>query len=296
MNEDERFNDVKRLLDLTIERLESLFRSSESSEDTRSGNGWNPAEIPLKTYVIEPIPADRAFKIAESNKTRLFATGMARFLRPRQEQVKIEEPVVLKLIPFWKVQGFHECLFLRSSSYEVRVPDDVVAVEVEGKVRSLRTRYGSLGILARLQDFIARLVRRRMVQRTKFLRLEGGNELARQLTYGSLVLNGKGDHDIEVEDLLTRKTPKQRLSCPSDFKLSRVVTEVLPSEITKEKVVMKLHARIVKQPRDYDRIVDNRFEITELSLFYVPRFIFRLSNLMQTKTLSVDGVTGEILG
>ena len=56
MSTDDRFEEIKRLLDSTINEFQSLFESAGGFEDARIGNGWTPDKIKPVIYYLPPKP------------------------------------------------------------------------------------------------------------------------------------------------------------------------------------------------------------------------------------------------
>lgn len=137
MSVDDRFDEIKRLLDSTINEFQALFQSAGGFEDSRVGNGWVPEKVTPEVYFLEPKPLEELAGVAEARKRALFSNRVMRLLKTKDAD--IQKPVVprLKLIPFWRVKGYHECFYFRGNSYKIDLPDDVVAVELEGKIRDL---------------------------------------------------------------------------------------------------------------------------------------------------------------
>jgi hypothetical protein len=51
----------------------------------------------------------------------------------------------------------------------------------------------------------------------------------------------------------------------------------------------------VKPPPVFNKILTNRFEVTELSLLELPVYVFRYRYLGRAKEIRIHGVTGELL-
>jgi hypothetical protein len=62
-----------------------------------------------------------------------------------------------------------------------------------------------------------------------------------------------------------------------------------------EDAVRFLHGKLVKPPTVFNKILTNRFEVTELSLIELPVYVFRYKYLGREKELRIHGVTGELL-
>jgi hypothetical protein len=59
--------------------------------------------------------------------------------------------------------------------------------------------------------------------------------------------------------------------------------------------VRLLHSRVVKPPPVFNKILTNRFEVTELTLLELPVYVFRYRYLGREKEIRIHGVTGELL-
>ena len=100
-------------------------------------------------------------------------------------------------------------LLFRGNSYKVTLPDDVVAVEVEGKVRDL------VGEESTESQRIASLTKRLLGRRepsTKSIRLGEVTELAYMFKEGSLFVNAEGKEDLEAEAFFEGNIPLQKVT------------------------------------------------------------------------------------
>lgn len=291
MSTDDRFEEIKRLLDSTVSEFQSLFESAGGFEDSRVGNGWNPEEIVPEIYFLQPRPLAELAKIAEERKRALFRNRVLSFLRPGEHEVGLVGEPNLNLISFWLVKGFHECFYFRGSSYKIDLPDDVVAVEVEGKIRDLlgRDSTDSLGI----SGLTKRLLGRREWPGVKSFHLNGATELAYMYREGSFFVNADGKEDLEAEAFFEGKLPLQKIS-QQELAKQFPDARLGPSSISKEELVRRLHASIVKPPSTFTKILSNRFQITTLAEYLMPVFSFTFECNGQRKELSVHGFTGGV--
>ena len=291
MSKDDRFEEIKRLLDSTVSEFQSLFQSAGGFEDSRVGNGWDPEQIAPEVYFLPPKPEADLTKIAQERKRSLFRNRVLSFLKPLEREVQLLGKPVLKFVPFWVIKGFHECFYFRGSSYRIDLPEDVVAVEVEGKIRDLAGRES--GDSQSLSGLTRRLLGRRDSGGARFFRLSEVTELAYMYREGSFFLNAEGKEDLEAELFFEGEPPLEETSPPQiakqfpDAKLS-------PSLISKEELVRKLHSSIVKPPATFSKILSNRFQITTLVEYLVPVFLFTFESRGQRKELLLQGFTGGI--
>lgn len=291
MSSDDRFEEIKRLLDSTINEFQTLFESAGGFEDSRVGNGWAPEKIAPEIYYLPPKPLPELIKTAEARKRQLFKNRVFSFIKPKDQDVKTAERPKLKLIPFWRVRGFHECFYFRGNDYKIDLPHDVVAVEVEGKIRDL------IGLDTGDGQGIANLARRFLGRKessaTKSFRLNDVTELAYMYDESSLFVNAHGKEDLEAEAFFDRALPLRKTSV-EELALNYPGVEIVTDSVTKEDLVRRLHSLIVKPPATFTKILSNRFQVSQLSQYLMPVYSFVFERRGQRKTISVHGYTGGI--
>jgi hypothetical protein len=292
MSEDERLTKIKDLLDSTLAEFESVFESAGTFDQSRVGNGWTPSSIPVQMYAIDEIPRDQATKIAESRKARAF--GPVGWFRLRSGRIQAAGEPTLAFFPFWRVRGYHECFYFRGKTYTVTVPDDVIALQVGRQIRGLTSqakasRPAVRGIVAR--------IRRRVLARPepRYFTLDGATELAYQFGEGSILVNGEGNEDISMEYLLEKKPQMHKIEKTDQPPDEESKTRFVPLSMKAEDAVRLLHSRVVRPPPVFNKILTNRFEVTELSLLELPVYVFRYRYLGREKEIRIHGVTGELL-
>jgi hypothetical protein len=289
LSADDRFEEIKRLLDSTVSEFQSLFESAGGFEDSRVGNGWNPEKIVTEIYFLQPKPLSQLTKIAEERKRSLFRNRIFSFLKPPEHEVQLVGKPSLKLISFWLIKGFHECFYFRGSSYKIDLPEDVVAVEVEGKIRDLVGRESSDS--QSITGLTRRLLGRREWAGVKSFHLNDVTELAYMYKEGSFFVNAEGKEDLEAEAFFEGKPPLQEMShqeVARQFPDARLA----PTSMSKEELVRRLHALIVRPPASFSKILSNRFQITTLAEYLMPVFSFTFECRGQRKELLVHGFTG----
>lgn len=291
MSTDDRFEEIKRLLDSTVSEFQSLFESAGGFEDSRVGNGWTPERIVPEIYLLQPKPLEEFTRIAEERKRSLFRHRILSFLKPLEHEVHLVGKPHLKLIPFWLIKGFHECFYFRGNSYKIDLPEDVVAVEVEGKIRDLVGR--ELSDVQGMAGLTRRLLGRRDWSGVKSFRLNDATELAYMYKEGSFFLNAEGKEDLEAEAFFERKLPLQEVS-HQELAKQFPDAELGRSSLSKEELVRKLHAAIVRPPGTFSKILSNRFQITTLAQYLMPVYSFACESRGQRRELFVHGFTGGI--
>jgi len=291
LSTDDRFEEIKRLLDSTINEFQTLFESAGGFEDSRVGNGWTPEKINPEIYYLPPRPLTELVKIAESHKRSLFKHRVVSFIKPKDQDVHEAESPKLRLIPFWRIKGYHECFYFRGSDYKIDLPQDVIAVEVEGKIRDL------VGMDAANGQGISNLARRFLGRRessvAKSFRLSDVTELAYMYNEGSLFVNASGKEDLEAEAFFDRTLPLKK-STVEELALNYPGVEIATDSMTKEDLVRRLHALIVKPPTAFSKILSNRFHVSELAQYLMPVYSFDFEWRGQRKSISVHGYTGGI--
>ncbi len=289
MTVDDRFDEIKRLLDSTISEFQSLFQSAGGFEDSRVGNGWYPEKLVPDVYYLHPKPLEDLLRVAEGRKRSLFRHRVFSFLKPKDGEVHTIEEPKLKLIPFWKIKGFHECFYFRGNSYKIDLPEDVIAVEVEGKIRDIVGQESSDS--QRLTNLTRRLLGRRDAFVARSFHLNDVTELAYMYREGSLFVDAQGRGHLEAEAFFEGKVPLERAGL-KELGERFPSAQVLPSYVSKEDLVRRLHAMIVRPPAAFSRILSNRFQVTDLVQYLMPVYSFTFEWHGQRKELGVHGYTG----
>jgi hypothetical protein len=290
LTEDDRFEDIRKLLDSTISEFQSLFQSASGFEETRVGNGWTPEKIEPEIYYVQPKPLNDIARIAETRKRSLFGKRLS-FLRPRDNEVNSPNVPKLRLIPFWRIKGFHECFYFRGNSYKVPLLDDVIAVEVEGRVRDLAGE--DTNESKKIASFTKKILGRRDSS-GKSIRLSEVTELAYMFKDSSLFVNSDGKEDLEAEAFFEGNLPLRKIT-PKELDRVFPNSEIVKGSISKEELVRRLHSIIVKPPTAFSKILNNRFQVTELAEFLMPSYVFDYVWKGLSRELTIHGFTGAVL-
>ena len=292
MSEDERLARIKDLLDSTLAEFESVFKSAGTFDQSRVGNGWTPSSIRVQTYMIDPMSLDQARKIAESRKAKAF--GPIGWLRVRPGRTRLVSEPALVFFPFWRVRGYHECFYFRGKTYTATVQDDVIAVQMGGRMLTLTSQLkAERAIMARARSRLKRILTARSEPR--YFTVDGAIELARQFSDASIIVNGEGEEDVSMEYLLEKKPQMHCMEEDRELNEQKPAVKFAPLALQAEDVVRVLHGKVVKPPPVFNKILTNRFEVTELSLIELPVYVFRYKYLGREKELRIHGVTGELL-
>lgn len=292
MTEDDRFDEIRKLLDSTISEFQSLFQSASGFEETRVGNGWTPEKIGVEVYYVQPRSLTEIARIAEARKRSLFGRRM-RFLRPRLEEVQSSATPKFRFTPFWRLKGFHECFYFRGNSYRVPLLDDVIAVEVEGRVRDLVSE--NTAEPKKMVNLTKRILGQiRHDSSGKSIRLSEVTELAYMFKESSLFVNSDGKEDLEAEAFFEGNLPLRKIDM-ADLDHVFPNAEIVKGSLAKEDLVRRLHSLIVKPPPTFSKILNNRFQVTELAEFLMPSYVFEYAWKGLSRKLEIHGYTGAIL-
>jgi hypothetical protein len=288
---DDRFDEIKRLLESTISEFQTLFQSAGGFEDSRVGNGWTPEKVIPEIYYLEPKPVDELMQIAEGRKRSLFKNRILQFLRPKERDVRSQPEPRLRLVPFWRVTGYHECFYFRGNTYRIDLPDDVVAVEVEGKIRDLMGQ--DSGDSQTLTNFAKRLFGKKDSAGTKAIQVSDVTELAYMYKEESIFVDADGNENLEAEAFFDRPLTLRKASL-DELKETFPSAELRAGSISTEDLIQKLHTLVVKPPTAFSKILSNRFQVTQLAEYLMPVYSFMFEWRGQKKELTVHGYTGAI--
>jgi len=293
MGEEERFQEIKWLLNATMEEFNSFLKSAGGFEDVRVGNGWDPSNVPYFPYLFIPMPASRALEIAEKRKVEIFR-AIFWIVGPRRDKIEMMGEPKIEYVPRWEIEGYHECFFFRHDAYHLKVKNDVVAIEVEGKLRNLVAESASPSKNQTLEKGLDPKTSVLVPQRPKYFAIDDVVELAYQSRTGHLYLGEMGVEDKEFEALRNKQEKFESLSDRSDSDV--LMKDYLKAAVEKKKVTFeKLHDKIVKPPESFSKILSNRFEVTRLNLFLVPIYVYRYRYGERIGEMKIHGVTGDVL-
>ena len=93
-----------------------------------------------------------------------------------------------------------------------------------------------------------------------------------------------------------KKLPRGVEELDSRRIMRKLGNKLRSSTATPDAVVGIIRGRIVKRPQDIERVVDEMFEVTELSTIYTPIYEARLRHLKTgvIKIIPVSGITGKV--
>ncbi len=111
----------------------------------------------------------------------------------------------------------------------------------------------------------------------------------------SLYLDAYGRQDRHIEHFFLRNPPLQQISSTDQIKRTDPSVEIMPLHETKESVIKKLSKIVVRAPKTFTRILSNRFEVTGLTLLYLPVYKVRYEYAKKEGIVYVNGSTGEMI-
>jgi hypothetical protein len=296
LDEEKKLEEIKGYLKKVTHEFESLFESAGGFEDSRIGNGWDPSQINESIYIVTPMPFEEAIRLIKMKKRKIFGLNLLKYFKSKsEEEFEIIGKPIIRFIPYWAVSGFYECFYFRGNSYRFYVQNDVIAVEVEGKVRNLLTEdhFFKKGISEGIKRTLQKL-RRFSNEKPKYFIINDVTELARIYDECIVYLDMNGNEDKFIGNFLKENLPLKKISEINEFKIEGVEVQAIPPLESKEDIVKKVFQKIVKPPKVFKRILSNRFEITRLDLYYIPFYVFKCKHKGFIKEVSLHGITGEI--
>jgi hypothetical protein len=255
----------------------------------KTGNGWDGGQVIEQVYKIEPISIKRAIETALS-ANRTFTER----LRGHRKEFELVGTPTVEFVPIWRIKGFHECYYIRSSSYKVNVKSDVVAVEVEGQSRGLMLeRKHSRLIPAAIMDYLQRLGSF-LSNESKYFVMTDALELAVKGSEAELVVSGAG-RQLTVDDEAELTAWKfKRVFDEADLKVRGAKTQLREPTLSKEGLLSKFRERVIRMPENFKQILSNKLQITELKRIYVPLIRVPLQKGPVPREVIVNGTSGEL--
>jgi len=283
---------IEEYLTSRLQQIGEITPETKEYKGLRTGNGWDSDRIIEQGYKIEPIALKRAADIAISSNRRL-AERIISKLHEKQETRLIGEPTV-EFVPIWKIRGFRECYYLRTNSYRVKVKEDVVGVEVEGKSRDLilerkHSRFIPTTIVERLQRLSGFLS-----SESKYFLINNVTELAKTKTDAELVITWNGKKlNLDDELLLTSWRPK-KIFDESDLKVRGAKMVVREPSISKENLLEEFRTQVIRMPERFKQILSSRLQIVEFRRIYIPLIRVALQKGLVPHEIVINGSSGQI--
>jgi hypothetical protein len=276
-----------------LQQIGEVAAETKEISGLKTGNGWDAAQIIEQVYRIDPISIKRAVDVAISSNRKL-REKIANKLTPRRNETRLVGTPTIEFVPIWKIRGFHECYYLRSNAYKVKVKEDVVGVELEGKSRDL--------ILERRhRSFVPSLLLERFQKLGAFLSGESKYfvvndvlELARCRSDGELVMTGTGKEMSQDDELALTSWRSKRIFDQTELKVKGATIRIRDPAISKENFLAKFREQVIRMPERFKQILSNRLQVTELRRIYVPLIRIPIQKGVVPREVIVNGTSGEV--
>jgi hypothetical protein len=284
---------IEEYLTSRLQQIGEITPETKEYKGLRTGNGWDSDRIIEQGYKIEPIALKRANEIAISSNRTLGERIIGKLRHEKQEPRAIGEPTV-EFVPIWKIRGFHECYYLRTNSYRVKVKEDVVGVEVEGKSRDLilerkHRRFIPTTIVERLQRLSGFLS-----SESKYFVVSNVTELAKTRTDTELVITWSGKKLSADDELLLTSWRPKKIFDESDLKVRGAKILVREASISKESLLEEFRAQVIRMPERFKQILSSRLQIIEFRRVYIPLIRVTLQKGLVPHEIIINGSSGQI--
>jgi hypothetical protein len=239
--------------------------SHENTTET-TGNTSSSHEhiVDRKTIIYETLVDPTVIKLnGEKLKTQIFTKFL--FLKPYREDIQFVS-INKYYEPFIVISGKYSIDYYRKSAYAFKLDKEVREVIVLN------------------QQFKPEQSKDPYDQKRNMIKLDVEERIMKEFN-ASLVIDRSGQ-DI----------PPERLpSAPSERNPEKLLTECGVQEIPEDADLNIIQSRILKRPKDINRIVNEFIEVNERVVIYAPRFKLVYRNMLTggEKTIEFDGVTGK---
>jgi len=212
-------------------------------------------ETRIESNVIETI--------GEKIKTQLFAK--LAFMKPNAEQVRLVS-IDKYYEPYLVVGGRYVIDYYRKSTYTFKVDNKVQEV-----ILTNQKYMPNQSTDPSLRDY-------------NVIRVQGEERLTIE-NKTSLILDRFGQ-EVNLGDLP---------SAPSEERPEEILTAFGVKEIPPDLDLKIIRSRILKRPKDINRLVIELFEVNERAAIYTPRFRVMYTNVRtgESKAVDFDAITGQ---
>lgn len=222
--------------------------------------------IARKTIVYETLVDPTVVKVAsEKLKQQLFTRFW--FFKPKPEEVQFIS-IDKYYEPYIVISGKYSIDYYRKCTYIVYVDEEVSEV-----------------ILLK-NKLTPEIARNSTTRSNKAIMLEGEERLKKQ-TQASFILDRYG-RNVKLERLP---------SAPSEKRPKRIIAKFDIEEVSENAEVDFVRERIVKRPKDVNRIVEEIFEVAERVVIYTPlfRILYKNTKTGDERTMEFDGITANLI-
>jgi len=237
---------------------EKIVISAEAAGTTPSSEKIAERNTIIHETRIEPTVIET---IGEKIKTQLFAKFG--FIKPKPEEIQLVS-IDKYYEPYMKISGKYAIDYYRKCTYTVRVDNKVQEVVLSNQ------KYKPSQTTDHAKDGT--------------IKLQGEERLTTE-TKTSLVLDRFGQ---EV-------APKELPSVPSEKNPKEILAALGVKEIAPNFDLDIIRSKILKRPKDVNRLVKELFEVDERTIIYTPRFRVQYTNVKtgEGKAIEIDGITAQ---
>lgn len=276
-----------------LQQIGEVSPETKQTDGLRSGNGWDADKVVESVYKIEPISVKRAVEVALSSNKR-FRERLRSVLHGGREGAKVVGTPTVEFVPIWKLIGFYECYYLRTNTYKVKVKEDVVGVEVEGRSRDLmlerkHRHFIPAAIVERFQ-----MLGTFLTNKSKYFVVNDVMELARKKSVSELTITGLGKVIDQDEEMALTSWKSKRVFDLAELTTRGAKVSVRESILTKEGVLTKFREQVVRMPERFKQILSNRLQITELKRIYIPFIRVPVQKGLVPHEVVINGASGEL--
>jgi len=217
-----------------------------------------------KTIVYETRIDPTVIKVTgEKLKAQLFTRFG--FMKPKPEDIRLIS-IDKYYEPYMVISGKYVIDYYRRCAYAVKVDKKVLEVILLNHKFEPKQPKDSSG-----KDH-------------NVIKLEGEERLINEVK-ASLILDRSG------QEATLKKLP----SAPSERNPKKILAAFGVKEIAPDADLDIIRSKILKRPKDINRLVNELFEVNERAVIYTPRFrvLYRNVKTGEEKTMEFDGVTAE---
>ena len=220
--------------------------------------------VDRKTIVYETLVDPTVIKLKGENlKTHIFTKFF--FIKPPRNEIQLIS-INKYYEPFLVISGKYAIDYYRKSAYAIKLDKEareVILLNQQFKPQQSKDLYG---------------------ENHNMIRLEGEERIMREFN-ASLILDRSG------QDIPPGRLP----TAPSDRDPEKTLAECGVEKIAEDADVNVIKSRVLKRPKDINRIVNELIEVNERVVIYAPRFrlVYRDTITGNEKALEFDGVTAK---
>jgi hypothetical protein len=222
-------------------------------------------KIAERNTIVYETRIDQALIEVAGNKIKAQLFTRFGFMKPKQEEIRLMS-IDKYYEPYVMISGRYVIDYYRKCAYTIRVDKKVQEVVLLNN------------------EFEPSQPMDSSAKDHNMIRLEGEERLKYEIK-ASLVLDKYGQ-EIKLE-----KLP----AAPPERNPKKILEESGVKEIAPDADLDIIRSRILKRPKDIDRIVTELFEVSGRTIIYTPRFRVLYTNVRtgEEKTVEFDGVTVE---